>query len=102
MEPFDLWLDPDVRVLVERHGQPLERYAVMLQVLRDGEWRTIRLFDNAHGGHDMHRYDRYEKQDAERFFEGQPREALPAAIMHLKEHWQAIVESWEHEEETAE
>lgn len=101
VEPFDLWLDVDVRIFVEREGQPLERYAVMLQVLRDGAWCTIRLFDNAHGAHDMHRYRRSDKQGAEQFFDGEPREALPAAIMHLKRHWQAIVETWESEEETA-
>jgi hypothetical protein len=99
MEPFDLWLDLDVRVLVEREGHPLQRYAVMLQLLRDGLWKTIRLFDNAHGHHDMHRYVGDEKQIAERFHQGTAREALPAAILHLKEHWQSIVEGWESEEE---
>jgi hypothetical protein len=101
MELFDLWLDQDVRILVEREGQPLSQYAVMLQVLRNEDWQTIRLFDNAHGQHDMHRYVLDEKQPPERFHNGTAREALPAAILHLKEHWQAIVEGWEHEEETA-
>jgi hypothetical protein len=99
VEPFDLYLDIDVRVHVERGGQPLEEYAVMLQVENAGEWSTIRLYDNAHGTHDMHRYTGGEKQAAEVFHHGEPREACPAAILELKEHWQAIVEGHEREEE---
>ena len=95
MEPFDLYLDADVRVHVERDGQPLDQYAVMLQVEADGEWRTVRLYDNAHGNHDVHRYSGGEKQPAETFHYGEPREACPAAILELKDQWQAIVEGHE-------
>jgi len=38
----------------------------MLQLRIEGKWQTIRLFDNAHGDHDMHRYTGSEKQPAER------------------------------------
>jgi hypothetical protein len=99
---FAIRLDVDVRVYVEREGQPLEQYAVMLQVLRGGEWQTIRLYDNAHGVHDMHRYIGEEKQNAEVFHHGTAREACPAAILTLQGSWQAIVEGWEDGEETAE
>jgi len=98
VEPSDLDLDTDVRVHVEREGQPLEEYAVMLQVEEAGEWSTIRLYDNAHGTHDMHRYVSGDKQAAEVFHHGEPREACPAAILALKDHWQAIVEGHEREE----
>lgn len=101
MEPFDLYLDTDVRVHVEREGQPLDKYAVMLQVDEDGEWATIRLYDNAHGNHDMHRYRGGNKQPAETFHYGTSRDACPAAILELKAHWQAIVEGHEREKETS-
>lgn len=61
-DPFTRALADDARILVEFEGRPLERYAIMLQLLIEGKWQTIRLFDNAHGDHDMHRYTECEKQ----------------------------------------
>ena len=84
----------DARVLVELEGRPLARYAVMLQLRVEGDWQTIRLLDNAHDQHDMHRYTGTEKQPAERFAEGPVNEIVPAAIRHLTEHWEAIAGSW--------
>jgi hypothetical protein len=81
-------------VLVELAGRPLERYAVMLQLRVDGQWQTIRLLDNAHGDHDMHRYTGAKKQPAERFAEGAVTEVAPMAIRYLIDHWEAIAESW--------
>jgi hypothetical protein len=72
----------------------MERYAVMLQLRIEGKWQTIRLLDNAHGEHDMHRYTGLEKQPAERFSEGSAKEVAPQAIGYLTDHWEAIVESW--------
>jgi hypothetical protein len=93
-EPFVRPLNADARVLVELDGRPLERYAVMLQVRIEGRWQTIRLLDNAHGQHDMHRYTGIEKQPAERFAEGTASEVAPMAIRYLIDHWEAIAESW--------
>jgi len=50
-------IDANTRVLVRHEGRPITAYAVMLQVRRDRKWRTIRLVDNAHGDHHMHRFD---------------------------------------------
>lgn len=92
--PFVRPLSPDARIRVELKGRPLERYAVMLQLWIKGHWRTIHLFDNAHGNHDMHRYTGFEKQPAEQFAEGSVNEVAPRAIPHLIDHWEAIAESW--------
>lgn len=54
-DPFIRPLSANVRILVELDGRPMEHYAVMLQLRIEGEWQTIRLLDNAHGDHDMHR-----------------------------------------------
>lgn len=67
---------------------------------QEGEWRTARLYDNAHGVHDMHRYRGTDKRDAEVFHQGPPTEALPAAVRELKESWPSIVEGWERGEAT--
>ncbi len=93
-DPFIRPLAVDARVLVELEGRPLERYAVMLQLRIEGRWQTIRLLDNAHGDHDMHRYTGAEKQSAERFAKGTVNEVVPMAIRYLIDHWEAIVESW--------
>jgi hypothetical protein len=97
VDPDNTWARPlaaGVRIYVEVQGRPLHRYAVTLQLLTKGYWQTIFLFDNAHGGHDMHRYTGGTKQPAERFMEGDSRDVLPAAITFLVNHWEAIVESW--------
>lgn len=92
--PFTRWLSTDARILVDLEGRPMKRYAVMLQLRIEGEWQTIRLLDNAHGDHDMHRYTGSEKQPAERFSEGSASEVAPKAIRYLLDHWEAIAESW--------
>jgi hypothetical protein len=93
-DPFIRPLAPDARVLVDLEGRPLERYAVMLQMWIGGSWQTIRLLDNAHDHHDMHRYTGSEKQPAERFAEGSAKEVAPIAIRYLIDHWEAIAEAW--------
>jgi len=93
-DPFIRWISADTRILVDLEGRPMERYAVMLQLRIDGKWQTIRLFDNAHGDYDMHRYTGSEKQPAERFSVGAVNEAVPQAIRYLVDHWEAIAESW--------
>jgi hypothetical protein len=93
-DPFVRPLAADARVLVELEGRPLVRYAVMLQLRIEGRWQTVRLLDNAHGDHDMHRYTGSKKQPAERFFDGSASEVAPQAIRYLIDHWEAIAESW--------
>lgn len=93
-DPFIRPLADEARLLIEFEGRPLERYAIMLQLQIEGRWQTIRLLDNAHGDHDMHRYTGTEKQPAERFAEGSVNEVAPQAINYLIKHWKAIAESW--------
>jgi hypothetical protein len=92
--PFIRPLSRDARILIEFEGQPLQRYAIMLQLRIEGRWQTVRLLDNAHGDHDMHRYTGGEKQPAERFAKGSVNEVAPQAISYLIDHWKAIAESW--------
>jgi hypothetical protein len=89
-EPFARPLSSDARVLVELEGHPLGRYAIMIQLRIEGRWQqTIRLLDNVHGDHDMHRYAGAEKQPAERFADGTVSEIAPMAIRYLIDHWEA-------------
>jgi hypothetical protein len=92
------WIVPlereGARVLVRHGGRPMTRYAAMLQILHDGEWRTIRLIDNAHHSHHMHRYTGDRKQVAVPFGIGDPREVLPEAVGYLVRASRSIIESW--------
>jgi hypothetical protein len=87
-------LSRDARIYIETEGRPFTHYIAALQLLRQGGWYTICLFDNTHGEHDMHRYTGAIKQPAERFTTGPAQEVLPQAIRYLVEHWEAIARSW--------
>jgi hypothetical protein len=84
-----------VLVRFSHSGRPTERYSVVLLAFEGGVWQTIRVYDNHLGTHHMHRYTRRGgKQSKAPFHEGPTNEAIPAAIDHLKAHWEAIIESW--------
>jgi hypothetical protein len=93
------WIVPlereGARLLVRHGGRPMTRYAAMLQILRDGQWRTIRLIDNAHDAHHMHRYVGDLKQDAVSFEIGDPCDVLPKAVAYLMRAADSIIESWQ-------
>jgi hypothetical protein len=84
-----------VAVRFSRSGRPIGRYAVLLLVEIDGDWQEVRVFDNHLDHHHMHRYTRTEgKQPAETFHPGPTNAAIAAAIEHLKNHWEAIIQPW--------
>ncbi len=82
-------------VQFNQSASPIERYSVVLLILVAGVWRTVRVYDNHLGTHHTHRYTRGGgKGEPERFHPGPANEAIPAAISHLKAHWEAIIEAW--------
>lgn len=89
-------LAEDVRILIERSSAHPVEYAIMLLVLRDGQWRTVRTFDNAHGEqeHHEHRYTGGRAHDPV-VTHGAVNEAMVAAIEKLRKGWPDIVRSWE-------
>jgi hypothetical protein len=93
---IEIALASNVRIQFNQAGRPIGRYSIVLLVLVNGAWETIRVYDNHLGTHHLHRYTRSSgKQDAAPFQSGPTNEAIPAAIAHLKDHWQAIIESWD-------
>jgi hypothetical protein len=92
---IEIAVSEKVVVHFSQSGRPIERYAVVLLLFDDGHWDTIRVYDNHLGSHHMHRYTRSGgKQEPEAFSAGAINEAIPAAIAHLKAHWEAIITSW--------
>jgi hypothetical protein len=83
----------DVR-LVTQWGE-VAAYAVVLLVEDQDAWHTVRVYDNAHQIHDMHRYNRAgEKQPAETFHGGSASEALRSAIETVRSGYSEMIESW--------
>jgi hypothetical protein len=83
----------DVRFLT-RSGEVVD-YVVVLLVEDHDAWCAVRVYDNAHQMHDMHRYDRAgEKQTAEMFHRGSASEALQSAIETVRSGYSGMIESW--------
>ena|ERR1700722_3606445 len=83
----------DVRFLTIR-GRVID-YAVVLLAVELSEPRAVRLYDNAHGDHDMHRYNRDGvKQQAETFHRGSADEALQSAIQAVRNGYGEMIGSW--------
>lgn len=86
-------VDAAVRLVTDRSG--LVEYAIALRVFENGWWQTVRLYDNAHGANDMHRYSRQEgKRPAENFSQGRPSEAYLLARNLILEGWEQMIDSW--------
>src|SRR4051794_28911251 len=80
--------DSRVRIVAETRGRPVERYAIRLEIWDGAAWRTVHLFDNAHGQHDAHRYRGDEKLPAESVPVRTVAEAIPMALRLLSEEWE--------------
>lgn len=50
------FLASDVQLVVERSSEHPVEYAIVLLALRDGGWRTVRTFDNAHDPSEHHEH----------------------------------------------
>ena len=83
----------DVRFFA-RHDDVLD-YAVVLLVEERNAWHAVRVYDNVHRVHDMHRYNRAgEKQTAETFHQGSASEALQSAMEAVRSGYSEMIESW--------
>lgn len=92
-DQFDAEAEIEVR-FVTRRGVLVE-YAVVLLLEEDDRLHTVRVYDNAHGVHDMHRYNRAgEKQPAEAFHYGSASEALQSALGAVRDGYREMIESW--------
>lgn len=92
-DPLDEGVDIDVRFLRQR--RTIIDYAIVLLAYERGEWRTVRVYDNTHGDHDMHRYNRDGvKQPAVSFHRGSAGEAMRSAIAAVQRGYMEMIESW--------
>ncbi len=76
---------------------PPHAYAVTLELLEKGEWRTVRLWDNAHDldEHHEHEYTRRGGKGPPRILQRKSvNEAMAAAIADAKRRTEEIVKQW--------
>jgi hypothetical protein len=86
----------DIKIVVRRSSAHPVEYSIMLVAHRDGQWWTVRTFDNSHGveEHHEHRYLGNEKQPPT-VIHGSVNEAMGNALEKLLNEWPALVEEWE-------
>ncbi len=91
------WLDSDAAIGVRfftRRSEVTDYVVVLLAVDRCELW-AVRVYDNAHEHHDMHRYNREGvKQVAETFHQGSAGEALLSAIEAVRSGYREMIDSW--------
>lgn len=86
-------MDIDVRFLRQR--RTVVDYVVVLLVYECERWRAVRVYDNSHGTHHVHRYNRDGvKQLPECVHQGSAGEALRSAIEAVRSGYTEMIESW--------
>lgn len=68
---------------------------MVLLALHEGEWHTVRVYDNAHGANEMHRYTLAEgKQAAEPVHAGEAGRAMRTARDEILAGFEKMIEAW--------
>lgn len=71
------------------------RYSVVLLTREEGEWRTVRVYDNHLGVPHMHRYTHAGvKQDGEKTDEATASDGYNIALQQVHDGFQEMIEGW--------
>ncbi|MFL5817528.1 MAG: hypothetical protein ACJ76L_07995 [Conexibacter sp.] len=90
-------LDDGVRAFYQRTSTYPVEYAITLRVLRDGRWRTIHLFDNAHGVDEHHEHSYVDScKQPPLVRDCDTNTAMAVALETLFTTWPQILDTWEH------
>lgn len=94
---FRYLLAHDAEIVVElitEQGQ-VGRYSVVLLANEEGEWRTVRIYDNHLGVPHMHRYTHAGvKQDGEKTDEATASDGYNIALQRVRKGFQEMIEGW--------
>jgi len=94
---FRYLLAHDAEIVVElitERGE-VSRYSVVLLTREEGEWRTVRVYDNHLGVPHMHRYTRAGvKQDGEKTDEATASDGYNIALQQVRTGYQEMIEGW--------
>ena len=97
--PREVFIDinPNIRIRYGRSERIPIRYAISLEMRVEGNWTTIRLWDNAHEANEHHEHE-YTRSKGK----GDPavhpfrliNEAMASAMTRAQQDWQAIRDRW--------
>jgi hypothetical protein len=94
---FRYLLSNDAEIVVElitEHGEVVG-YSVVLLAREEGEWRTVRVYDNHLGVPHMHRYTHAGvKQDGEKTDEATASAGYNLALQQVRTGFQEMIEGW--------
>jgi hypothetical protein len=94
---FRYLLAGDAEVVVElrtKRGKPT-RYSVVLLTNVDGDWKTVRVYDNDHDEPHMHRYMRSgEKCAAEKIQAPTANDGYNFALQTVKDGYRGMIDGW--------
>jgi hypothetical protein len=91
------WLDAEAAIDVRFTTLRMKviDYVVVLLAVEAGDRWAVRVYDNAHGDNEMHRYNREGfKGAAEMFHRGSSGEALRSAIDAVRGGYSEMIEAW--------
>jgi hypothetical protein len=95
---FEYDLEPGhtfVAVRLETRKGKLAIYRIVLVVVYAGIEHTVRVYDNVHGRHDLHRHTLSGgKQASEVAHFGTPAEAAAAAELTIKRGYKEMIAGW--------
>lgn len=94
---FRYLLTEDAEIVVElitEQGK-ISRYSVVLLAREEGEWRTIRVYDNHLGVPHMHRYTQAGiKQAGEKTGEATASDGYNIALERVRTGFQGMIDGW--------
>lgn len=94
---FRYLLSQDAEIVVElitEQGK-ISSYSVVLLAREEGEWRTVRVYDNHLGVPHMHRYTRGGiKGDGEKAGQASPSDGYNAALEQVRTGFQGMIDGW--------
>jgi len=80
--------------LITEQGRVVS-YSVVLLAREEGEWRTVRVYDNHLGVAHMHRYTHAGvKQDGEKTNEATASDGYNIALQQVRNGFQEMIEGW--------
>lgn len=79
----------------DEHGELVSYAAVLLALDEEGEWQTVRVYDNHLDVPHMHRYTRSGgKQPAEKVSANSTQDGYNMALEIIREGHERIIEAW--------
>lgn len=93
-------LDPVAGVVLKvkfrTDGREVLDYSLVLVVGSPDEWKTVRVYDAAHGFNEMHRFSKGDgKQQGVPFHAGTLGEGMRTAMESIKRNFEQMIEGWE-------